>query len=99
MAIALAQAGADVCLAQNNTSNTATADAIRKLGRKATILPCDLKDVEQAKAIFGQALAAMDDRIDILVNCGGLLQRKDSTEITEEDWDNVKTSSNEMMVS
>ena len=89
MAIALAQAGASICLAQNNTSNTSTANAITKLGRKATILPCNLKDIEQAKAIFGQALAVMDDRIDVLVNCGGLLQRKDSTDITEEDWDNV----------
>lgn len=89
MAIALAQAGASICLAQNDISNTSTADEIRKLGRKAKILPCDLRDAEQAKAIFGQALAVMDHRIDVLVNCGGLLQRKDSTDITEEDWDNV----------
>ena len=89
MAIALAQAGADICIAQSNTKNTATADAIRKLGRKVTILHCDLKTIDQAKGIFVQALEVMDNRIDILVNCGGLLQRKDSVDITEEDWDNV----------
>ncbi|KAB5584721.1 hypothetical protein GE09DRAFT_944865 [Coniochaeta sp. 2T2.1] len=89
MAIALAQAGADICLAQNNISNTSTADSIRELGRRATIIPCDLKDIAQAKAVFGQALAVMGDRIDVLVNCGGLLQRKGSTDITEEDWDNI----------
>ena len=92
MAVALAQAGASICLGQNNISNTATADQIRKLGQKAVILPCNLKDVGQAKSIFNQALHAMDGRIDILVNCGGLLERKDSTDVTEEDWDNVSDS-------
>ncbi|KAF2016816.1 NAD(P)-binding protein [Aaosphaeria arxii CBS 175.79] len=89
MAIALAQAGASICLAQSDTTNTATADAVRKLGRKATILKCNLRDMEQVKAIFPQALEVMDNRIDVVVNCGGLLQRKDSVDITEEDWDNI----------
>lgn len=90
MAIALAQAGAsNICLAQSNTKNTTTADTINRLGRKATILPCNLRDIEQARNIFGQALEVLDNRIDVLVNCGGLLQRKDSVDITEEDWDNV----------
>lgn len=89
MAIALAQAGAYVCLGQNNTSNTATADQVKQLGQKAVIIPCNLKDIKQAKEIFNQAVEAMDGRIDVLVNCGGLLQRKDSVDVTEEDWDNV----------
>jgi 2-deoxy-D-gluconate 3-dehydrogenase len=99
MAIALAQAGASICLAQNNTSNTSTAETITKLGRKATILPCDLEDIRQVKEIFGQALAVMDDRIDILVNCGAVLQRKDATDITEEEWDNVSLMKLEYLVS
>ncbi|KAH8887203.1 NAD(P)-binding protein [Thozetella sp. PMI_491] len=89
MAIALAQAGASICLGQSSASNTKTADAIRKFGGRAEILEVDLKDTQQAKEIFGKALEVMDNRIDVLVNCGGLLQRKDSVDITEEDWDNI----------
>jgi 2-dehydro-3-deoxy-D-gluconate 5-dehydrogenase len=93
MAVALAQAGASVCIAQSKTSNTSTADSIRDLGVKAEIIACNLKKVEDAKEIFPKALEVMDGRIDILVNCAGLLQRKDSVDITEEDWDNVSVIS------
>ncbi|SPO07629.1 related to 2-deoxy-D-gluconate 3-dehydrogenase [Cephalotrichum gorgonifer] len=89
MAVALAQAGASICLAQRDVSNTATADQVRKLGRRVVVLPCDLRDMQQSKLIFDRALEAMDGRIDVLVNCGGLLQRKDSVDVMEEDWDNI----------
>lgn len=89
IAIALADVGASVCIAQRDTSNTATAEAIRSSGSKAEIIACDLSDMKAAKSIFQSALDVMDDRIDILVNCGGLLKRKDCLSISEEEWDDV----------
>ncbi|KAM0429981.1 hypothetical protein ACHAPT_005987 [Fusarium lateritium] len=89
ISIALADAGASVCIAQRDTSNTETADAIRARGVKAQILPCELGDMEAVKGIFQKALDVMDGRIDILVNCGGILKRKESLSVLEEEWDAV----------
>jgi len=89
MAIALAEAGASVCIAQHNASNTATADTIRSKGGRAEIIQCDLRNMEDVQGLFTKALDIMGGTIDILVNCGGQLQRKDAVDITEEDWDNI----------
>ncbi|KAH7166377.1 hypothetical protein EDB81DRAFT_712871 [Dactylonectria macrodidyma] len=89
MAIALADAGASICIAQRDVSNTETADAIRAKGNRVEIVPCDLTKMDDVKTVFQKALDVMDDRIDILVNCGGLLKRRESTLVTEEDWDSV----------
>jgi 2-dehydro-3-deoxy-D-gluconate 5-dehydrogenase len=90
MAIALAEAGASVCIAQRDLENTATADAIRAKGGKAQMVQCDLRNMEEAKGVFQKALDVMDGRIDILINCSGLLKRKPSLEVSEEEWDSVR---------
>ena len=89
IAIALADAGASVCIAQRDTSKTETADAIRARGIKAETIACDLADMNDVKGVFQRALEVMDGRIDILVNCGGLLKRKDILSVSEEEWDAV----------
>ncbi|KAF8760710.1 KR domain [Rhizoctonia solani] len=58
-AIALAEAGADICLIQRDESNTTTRDAIRALGRRADIAVCDLSDLEAVKTVFDRALELM----------------------------------------
>ena len=92
IALALAEAGAAVCIAQRDVANTSTRDAIRAKGHKADIVYCDLRDVVSVKGVFGGALEVLGGRIDILVNCGGLLKRSDSTKISEADWDEVSPS-------
>lgn len=92
MAHALADAGASICIAQRDVSNTTTADAIRAKGTKVEIVACDLTKMDEAKAGFQKALDVMDDRIDILINCGGLLKRKETVLVTEEDWDSLRLS-------
>jgi 2-deoxy-D-gluconate 3-dehydrogenase len=84
----LAQAGARVVLAQRDVSNTDTLDAIRKLGGQADIIPCDLSIREDAAKVVDRALAIVD-HIDILVNNGGMLQRADSVDVKDDDWDYV----------
>jgi len=71
IALALAEAGADVvCTARTVSQIESAAEEIRSLGRKALAIPCDIKDsqqidsmVKKAKADFGQ--------VDILVNNAG----------------------------
>lgn len=92
MAVALAEAGASICIAQRDLENTETADMIRSKGAHVHVIKCDLTDVEDAKSVVQKALDVMGGRIDVVVNCGGLLQRKESVLVTEEDWDSVSFS-------
>lgn len=89
-AIALAEAGASVCLVQRDEVNTATLDVIRSLGVKAEVVVCDLTDHQAVKRIFPQALEKMGGEIHILVNCAGIQRRAPAVEFKEEDWDDVR---------
>ncbi|KAJ1311744.1 hypothetical protein OPQ81_010214 [Rhizoctonia solani] len=73
-AIALAEAGANICLIQRDESNTTTRDAIRALGQRADIAVCDLSDLEA---------------VHIMVNCGGIQRRAPAVEFPESYWDEV----------
>lgn len=75
-------------LAQRDTSNTETREAIRKIGGLADIIPCDLAVREDAEQVVDRALKVVD-HIDILVNNGGMLQRSDTVDVTNDDWDQV----------
>jgi 2-deoxy-D-gluconate 3-dehydrogenase len=71
LAIALAEAGADVVLVQRNHENQATKQAIEKIGRKASIYTADLASASDVGGLTQLVLADGHD-IDILVNCGGI---------------------------
>jgi 7-alpha-hydroxysteroid dehydrogenase len=67
-AVALAEAGADVVLSARHESQLETvADAVRRAGRRAHVVPADLRDLDAAA---GLAQAAFDEfgRVDIVVN-------------------------------
>lgn len=102
-ALALAQAGASCCLvvrpgksAEESkkyldalpSSTTTTQEGQQQ---RHCLLVTDLGDLAEVKTTFDRALQLpeMDGRIDILVNCGGIQRRHDSTEFPEEDWDEV----------
>lgn len=91
MAHALADAGASICLAQRDLTNTTTAAALRAKGIRVELVQCDLTCMQDAKEVVPKAVELMNGRIDIVVNCGGLLKRKPSTEVSEDDWDSVST--------
>lgn len=88
LAIALAEAGADILLIQRDSSNTSTKQAIEKLGRTATIYEADLGNREQLRGLVKRIVGDGHD-IDILVNCGGIQRRHPAHVFPDEDWDEV----------
>ncbi|KZT01056.1 NAD-P-binding protein [Laetiporus sulphureus 93-53] len=91
-AIALAEAGADLCLVERPSTaakNTATRDAIAVLGRTVRVVECDLADLEDVKTVFARALDAMGGEIHVLVNCAGIQRRSPAVQFPEADWDDV----------
>ncbi|KIL61059.1 hypothetical protein M378DRAFT_167415 [Amanita muscaria Koide BX008] len=89
-AIALAEAGASVCLVYRNpTSNPETLDRILALGATAKPVYCDLDDAQAVKQLFQNALDIMGGQIHILVNSAGIQRRSPSLDFSEEDWDKV----------
>jgi NAD(P)-dependent dehydrogenase (short-subunit alcohol dehydrogenase family) len=71
MAVGLAQAGADLVLADRNAAGVQkTADHISSLGRRALPVPCDVSEPEQIRALFSR-LDREFGRIDFLGNVAG----------------------------
>jgi NAD(P)-dependent dehydrogenase (short-subunit alcohol dehydrogenase family) len=71
IAIALAEHGADVALAARKPEGLEeAAGAIRKLGRKAIVVPTNVRRVEELKALVDRAQAELG-RVDFLVNNAG----------------------------
>lgn len=87
MAIALAQAGADV-VGVNRSAPTESETAIQAMGRKFFDLRADVSETDKLSSLVSQAVA-LAGRIDILVNNAGIIRRNDAIEFTEKDWDDV----------
>jgi 2-dehydro-3-deoxy-D-gluconate 5-dehydrogenase len=88
MAIALAEAGADIALLQRNTEMTDLQSDIERLGRKCIIIPCDLENKQEVKQAIPTAIEGLG-KIDILVNNAGIQRRSPSVDFSESDWDDV----------
>jgi 2-deoxy-D-gluconate 3-dehydrogenase len=92
IAVALAESGASICLAQRDISNDSTAQLIKSKGGRVEIIPCDLANAEDVKGIFQKAFDVMGREIHIMVNCEGLLKRKASVDVSDTDWDYVRSA-------
>ncbi|MCF8567553.1 SDR family oxidoreductase [Alicyclobacillus tolerans] len=88
MALALAEAGADVALLQRSAHQTEVKEQIEKLGRKCEVIPCDMEDLQQVKTAI-PAVVSEFGTIDILVNNAGIQRRSPSVDFLESDWDDV----------
>jgi len=87
MAIALANAGADIVL----VGRTAPKDTIRRIkaaGRTAYDVRADLMKIEAAKGALEEAIGAAG-QVDILVNNAGIIRRGNAVDFSESDWDDV----------
>ncbi|MEO8409275.1 MAG: 2-dehydro-3-deoxy-D-gluconate 5-dehydrogenase KduD [Propionivibrio sp.] len=88
MAVALAQAGADIVGVTYADMASETAAAVTATGRKFAQIQADLSSIEPVARIVQGALDAFG-RIDILVNNAGIIIRNDSVDFTEQEWDDV----------
>jgi 3-oxoacyl-[acyl-carrier protein] reductase len=92
IALALAQAGADVVVnfLHRSVEAQAVASQIRQLERRCVSIPADVslaRDVERLIKNSEDQLGA----IDILVNNAGISRPQPIEEVSEEDWDRVIT--------
>jgi 2-deoxy-D-gluconate 3-dehydrogenase len=88
MALALADAGADIVVHDRSDPPEATAAAVAACGRRAATVCGDLGDPAAPAAIVRDAEAALGP-IDILLNNAGTIRRAPAAEHSDEDWDVV----------
>ncbi len=82
----LAAQGAAVALSGRNEK--ALASLADEIGASACVLPCELAEREEAKALAGRAQETMGG-LDILVNNAGITRDQLLLRMKDEDWDSV----------
>lgn len=87
MALGLAEAGADIFLADISGAS-ATEASIRAMGRKCESIAVDLSLRTSPDAVVNTCRQKMG-RVDILVNNAGIIRRAPVLEFSEKDWDDV----------
>lgn len=91
-AIALAMAGAQADIVVNYAGRAdaaeETAEAIRKIGRRALVYKADVSDTQQVQQMVDTTLAEFG-KVDILVNNAGITRDNLILRMKEEDWDTV----------
>jgi len=87
MAIALAEAGADVVCHGNARSPQATCKTIERLGRRATGIQADLAQAGAAETLFEKAQQLAP--VDIVVNNAGTIRRANAVDYSDADWTTV----------
>lgn len=86
---AYAEYGADVALlARRKDKLEALAADIRKTGRKAIAVACDVSDEENVKTAVNEVISEFG-KIDILLNNAGVATLGTVEQITKSDWDKV----------
>lgn len=89
IAVALAEAGADVACHSREIGGAAAAiDSMTRLGRKTLGVVGDLADAAVPKQVSAEVLAEFG-KIDILVNNAGMIRRSPAVDYSEEDWSTV----------
>lgn len=88
---ALAEAGADLCLASRDRGGLErVATRVETLGRRALVAQIDLSRIGEIPAMVERAVEELG-RLDILVNNAGMNIRRSALEVTEADWDRIAT--------
>jgi 2-dehydro-3-deoxy-D-gluconate 5-dehydrogenase len=88
IAIALAEAGADVVCHGNTREPKTTCDLIEKLGRKSLPVIGDLQDRNTPRLVIEETIKHFD-KVDIVINNAGTIRRSPAVDYKEEDWDLV----------
>jgi len=87
MALALAQAGADI-VGVNRSVPSETAALIEKVGRRFHSVITDMSKINSVSLVIKEAVEAFG-KVDILVNNAGIIRRNDAIDFSEKDWDEV----------
>jgi len=87
MALALAQAGADIALI-GRSKPTETLAQIAEIGVKSHSILTDLSDSANVADIVSEAAAKLG-RVDILVNNAGIIKRNEALDFAAAEWDAV----------
>ena len=87
--LTLASAGADILIADLlDEDMERTAAEVHAMGRKALIRRVDVTHAAEVDAMVGTAVSELG-RLDILVNCAGVISIHPVAELSEKDWDFV----------
>jgi len=88
IAIALAEAGADIACHGNTREPNDTCERIAGLGRRTLAVKGDLSKRESSNSIISETISVFE-KIDILINNAGTIRRAPAIDFSEEDWDTV----------
>ena len=88
IAVALAEAGAEVAAHGNSRTPDATCERIERAGQRAFAVRGDLAERGTPLELVAQTLEKFG-RLDILVNNAGTIRRAPAVDYTEEDWSAV----------
>ena len=88
MALALAEAGADLALHASEQLPESTAEAVRAKGRQARTFAANLAKRERTVGLVPSVIDAFG-RLDVLVNNAGTILRAPAAEHPDEMWDEV----------
>lgn len=87
IAVAFAEAGADVVLAARTVSDLERVSRrVESLGRKALVVPTDVSDLSAVQSMVDTTVDSMGS-IDVLANVAGSVRRVTILEATSDDWD------------
>ena len=80
----LSEMGSSVVLADIDEAGGRSAEAA--IGRGSLFVRCDVSSDEDCRNM-ASAVIARFGQVDILVNCAGMIRRKDVVQLTEKEWD------------
>ena len=88
IALALAEAGANVVCHGTKGDSAPVCGEIRKLGRKTGYVAANLASREACAQLFEKAVAQLGS-IDIVINNAGIIRRAPAAEHSEDFWNEV----------